>query len=51
MKNKRKITSGEKSRTSPKSGNTRACLCNDGTYNTKCCNGSLKAQGVGKTKA
>ena len=48
MKNKTK--QGEKSRTSPTSG-TRACLCDDGTYNTKCCDGSLKAQGVGKTKA
>ena len=47
---KTKIKRGEKSRTSP-TGGTRACLCNDGTYNTKCCNGSLKAQGVGKTKA
>ena len=32
---KTKIKRGEKSRTSP-TGGTRACLCNDGTYNTKC---------------
>ena len=27
------------------------CLCDDGTYKTKCCNGTLRAQGVGKTQA
>jgi hypothetical protein len=32
--------------TSPKGGN-KACLCEDGTYNKKCCDGSLQAQGVG----
>lgn len=36
------------SRTSPKSGR-KGCLCKDNTYNTKCCNGSLRAQGIGKT--
>ena len=35
------------SRTSPKGGR-RACLCIDGTYSIKCCDGSLQAQGVGK---
>ena len=33
---------------SPKSGR-RGCLCPDGkTYSTKCCDGTLEAQGVGK---
>lgn len=32
--------------TSPKGGN-RGCLCPDGTYNRKCCDGSLQAQGIG----
>ena len=35
------------SRTSPKGGQ-RGCLCKDGkSYSTKCCNGSLQAQGIG----
>ena len=34
------------SRTSPKNGR-RACLCGDGTYSRKCCDGSLEAQGIG----
>jgi hypothetical protein len=34
------------SRTSPKGGN-RGCLCDDNTYNRKCCDGSLQAQGIG----
>ena len=36
------------SRTSPK-GRRRACLCEDNTYSTKCCDGSLRAQGIGTT--
>jgi hypothetical protein len=32
--------------TSPKGGN-KGCLCEDGTYKKKCCDGSLQAQGVG----
>lgn len=32
--------------TSPKGGN-RGCLCPDGTYSRKCCDGSLQAQGIG----
>lgn len=31
---------------SPKS-NDRACLCSNGTYSRKCCDGSLWAQGIG----
>jgi len=34
------------SRTSPK-GAKRGCLCPDGTYSSKCCDGSLQAQGIG----
>ena len=25
----------------------RACMCKDGTYSRKCCDGSLQAQGIG----
>jgi len=35
------------SRTSPRNSR-RACLCSDGTYSTKCCDGSLQAQGIGR---
>jgi len=37
------------SRISPKGGK-RGCLCPDGTYHAKCCDGSLQAQGIGVTK-
>ncbi len=33
---------------SPKGGR-RGCLCKDGKYSKKCCDGSLQAQGIGKT--
>ena len=36
------------SKTSPKGGK-RGCLCKDGTYSSKCCDGSLEAQGIGAT--
>jgi hypothetical protein len=36
------------SRSSPQGGGTRGCLCKDGrTYSRKCCDGSLRAQGIG----
>tara|TARA_R110000744_G_scaffold220662_5_gene339489 strand:- start:1126 stop:1278 length:153 start_codon:yes stop_codon:yes gene_type:complete len=36
---------------SPK-GSSRGCLCEDGkTYSTKCCDGTLQAQGIGNTQA
>ena len=35
------------SKTSPKGGR-RGCLCEDNTYKIKCCDGSLRAQGIGK---
>jgi hypothetical protein len=31
---------------SPKGGR-RGCLCENGTYSVKCCDGSLQAQGIG----
>lgn len=35
---------------SPK-GSSRACLCKDtNTYSRKCCDGSLWAQGIGRTR-
>jgi len=46
MDNKKK-KDAEKSRTSPKNSQ-RGCLCKDGKkYSTKCCDGSLQAQGIG----
>tara|TARA_R100001163_G_C4889125_1_gene82910 strand:+ start:387 stop:536 length:150 start_codon:yes stop_codon:yes gene_type:complete len=35
------------SKTSPKDGSKGGCLCKDNTYKTKCCDGSLRAQGIG----
>jgi hypothetical protein len=35
------------SRTSPKESK-RGCLCKNNTYSTKCCDGSLHAQGIGQ---
>jgi len=37
-----------KSKSSPLGGK-RGCLCPDGKYRAKCCNGDLQAQGIGKT--
>lgn len=34
------------SKTSPKGGK-RGCLCENGTYDSKCCDGTLQAQGIG----
>jgi len=36
------------SRTSPRASK-RGCLCKDGKYSKKCCDGSLQAQGIGRT--
>lgn len=33
---------------SPKGGK-RGCLCPNGKYSSKCCDGSVQAQGIGKT--
>jgi hypothetical protein len=43
MKSKKEKTP---SKTSPKGGK-RGCLCDDGKYDSKCCDGTLQAQGVG----
>ncbi len=43
MKSKKEKTL---SKTSPKGGR-RGCLCEDGTYKSECCDGTLQAQGVG----
>ena len=37
------------SKSSPRPGSRRGCLCENGTYSNKCCDGSLQAQGIGKT--
>lgn len=34
---------------SPKAGSKRGCLCPDGKYSKKCCDGTLQAQGIGAT--
>lgn len=34
------------SKSSPKGGK-RGCLCKDGKYSAKCCDGTLQAQGIG----
>ena len=36
------------SRTSPKNSK-RGCLCEDDTYRSECCDGSMQAQGIGAT--
>lgn len=36
------------SKISPR-GKRKACLCEDNTYSIKCCDGSLRAQGIGST--
>jgi hypothetical protein len=38
------------SKASPRPGSRRGCLCSDGKYSTKCCDGSLEAQGIGATE-
>lgn len=37
------------SKSSPREGSRRGCLCENGTYSKKCCDGSLQAQGIGAT--
>ena len=46
MRNNRNQAFRTPSWTSPKT-NQRGCVCPDGTYSTKCCDGSLQAQGIG----
>ncbi len=38
----------ETSKSSPRGGK-RGCLCKNGKYSSRCCDGSLQAQGIGKT--
>jgi hypothetical protein len=38
-------------KTSSPKGGKRGCLCKDGTYSSKCCNGELQEQGIGSTVA
>lgn len=30
-----------------RTGGKKACLCEDNTYSTKCCDGTIRAQGIG----
>ncbi len=34
-------------KTSSPTGGKRGCVCKDGTYSSKCCNGELQEQGIG----
>ena len=36
-------------KTSSPKGGKRGCLCKDGTYSSKCCEGELSEQGIGVT--
>lgn len=36
-------------KTSSPKGGKRGCICKDGTYSSKCCNGELSEQGIGST--
>lgn len=36
----------KESKSSPKGGK-KGCVCKDGTYDVKCCDGTLPAQGIG----
>ena len=36
-------------KTSSPNGGKRGCLCKDGKYSQKCCNGELQEQGMGST--
>lgn len=38
-------------KTSSPKGGKRGCLCKDGTYSSKCCEGELQEQGIGSTVA
>ena len=38
-------------KTSSPKGGKRGCVCKDGTYSSKCCNGELSEQGIGATVA
>ena len=38
-------------KTSSPKGGKRGCVCKDGTYSSKCCNGELQEQGIGSAVA
>ena len=44
---RKKHTKETKGKSSPQRGK-RGCLCKDNTYSPKCCDGTLRAQGIGK---
>lgn len=43
---RKKQTKETKGKSSPKGGK-RGCLCKDNTYSSKCCDGTLRGQGIG----
>jgi len=45
QKNKNKTDYTREKNPSP-TDNKRGCLCKNNTYSTKCCDGSLRAQGI-----
>jgi hypothetical protein len=47
-KNKTNRGSGETPSYSSPRNNRKGCLCKDNTYNVKCCDGTLRAQGIGR---
>tara|TARA_A100001201_G_scaffold61186_1_gene58385 strand:- start:304 stop:534 length:231 start_codon:yes stop_codon:yes gene_type:complete len=49
---RRSVYIGYRNTSSPRPGSNRACLCwDEETYHIDCCDGSLHAQGIGKTTA
>ncbi len=51
-KRRRSIYIGYGTSASPRAGSQRACLCwDEDIYHIDCCDGSLRAQGIGKTTA
>ena len=50
MKKNRKRKKPAPSYTSP-IRSTKGCLCDDNTYHPDCCDGTIFAQGVGKTES
>jgi len=35
-------------KTGGRKGGKKGCLCDDGTYNSKCCDGDFKHEGIGQ---
>ena len=38
----------EEKKTGGRKGGKKGCLCDDGTYNSKCCDGDFKHEGIGQ---